>query len=143
MTKWLSVVLIALVCSGCDSGTKYRFTTFNDAKADKTIVGASLPEFVPSSARDIVGWYHVETNQQTAEFTFAPTDRDVMISMFAVVTDLNAACSNDKLHSRSWSDINKAAKFTFYTRKVSDSLVDCLSIDEDRSRAYYWVTATK
>jgi hypothetical protein len=142
MNRCWVVVLVVLGCAGCDSGTKYRFATYSDAKADKTILGASIPEFVPSSARQIVGWYHVETNQQTTEFSFASSDLNRIVSSFSELGDSTSVCSIDSLHSWNWSDIRKSSKFRFYSRKMPDGPFDCLSIDTDRSRAYYWVAAT-
>lgn len=136
-------VLVALTCVACsDSGTKYQFATYQDAKADKTVIGASLPEFVPASAREIVGWYHVETNRQTTEFSFAPSDRYGMVSSFSPASNSKMICTNDGLHSWSWSDIRKGNRFEFYSKKALGGSIDCLSIDIDRSRAYYWVGAT-
>jgi hypothetical protein len=122
---------------GCDTGTRYQFATYNDAKLDRTVLGASLPEFMPASARDINGWYHVEMNEETVEFTFSASDKTAMIFSFSPVSDPKSVCMNEGLMSRRWSDVSKSDKFEFYSR-TANKLTECLGIDTDRWRAYYW-----
>lgn len=136
------LMVLGLVCCGCDAGTKYQFATYGEAKSDKTVIGASIPEFVPASAHDINGWYHVETNEQTLEFTLAEPDKAAMIMSFSPVQNSNSICASESFLSRDWSDVRKSDRFEFYFRR-DEKLTDCLSVNIDRWRAYYWSFPTK
>jgi hypothetical protein len=142
MKMYTASMILALVCCGCDSGTKYHFETYAEAKSDKTVIGASIPDFVPASSRDINGWYHVETNEQTLEFTFAEPDRAAMIMSFSPVQESKSICTRESLMSRSWSDLRQSDRFEFYFRE-NEKLNDCLSVNIDQWRAYYWSVPAK
>jgi hypothetical protein len=137
MKNYAAMMVLVLVCCGCDSGTKYHFENYSEAKSDKTVIGASLPGFVPASARDIDGWYHIETNEQTLEFTLAEPDKATMIISFSPVQNLKSICTRESLMSRGWSDVRQGDRFEFYF-KTDEKLTECLGINIDRQRVYYW-----
>lgn len=137
MKKNILLMIAGLACCGCDIGTTYQFETYADAKSDKTVRGASLPEFVPASARDINGWYHVETNEQTVEFTLAASDKESMITLFSLAHDPKSVCTSGGLMSQRWSAVYQSNRFEFYSR-TDDKLTECLGVNIDRWRAYYW-----
>ena len=97
-----AVLVIFLFWSDVDGGTNYEYAALSDVKNDSSVQAASIPEFVPPSAREIVGWYHVETNRQTLEFTFASQDKNLLEREFKQAKEGEAKEIAEKLGKYRW-----------------------------------------
>lgn len=71
----LVLVCVAL-CAGCDEHRQYSYSTRAEAEAAGEITRGWLPDWLPSSARDIKLLYAVESPQTWGAFRFAPADMD-------------------------------------------------------------------
>src|SRR5258708_1496294 len=80
-----------------DTSAHYQYATYADMKNDKNVRAATVPSFVPSSAREIAGRYSVEFNTQTLEFTFDRKDKAPMTSAYQRVAGAESDSIQQKL----------------------------------------------
>lgn len=73
------IVAIASLGTACGEVQDERYATFTDARAAGAIERGWLPEFVPSSARDLRDVHDLDTNAQTLTFTVPPSDIPRMV----------------------------------------------------------------
>jgi len=139
----LALAGLALVSFGAylwstgDTSTHYEYATYADIKNDRSVHAATVPSFVPRSAREIAGRYNVEFNTQTLEFTFDPKDEASMTSAFQRVSGAEADTIEKKLRGSRWKkDFPSSSDSEVFVRHSHD-VVEYLAIDAKNARVYY------
>jgi len=129
-------VAYLLALRSSDRSTYYTYATYADVKRDTTVKGASVPPFVPRSARDITGWYNVDANAQALEFSFDHSDQAQLVSGFQQATGDDAKEVERTLRGYSWKVAmpQDAILAAFTSRNAAG---EYLVVDERNGRAYY------
>ena len=131
-------VAYLLVLKSSDRSTYYTYATYADVKRDTSVKGASVPPFVPRSARDINGWYNVDANAQALEFTFDQSDQAQLVSGFQRATGDDARKVERTLRGYSWK-VAMPEDATLAAFTSHDTGLEYLVVDERNGRAYYAV----
>lgn len=129
------IVLLLALFTACDRGTNYSFSTYKEAKQDTSVLGASIPDFLPESSRDIKGWYSVELNEQIVEFSYSSKDESLLVDSFNPVYTAEETVAKNEFQKYRWNATNSGQRLRFY-KKQSVGRVEYLATDG--SRAYYW-----
>lgn len=133
LIAWLAT--IGLVA--CDSGTTYRYASYREIQADVSVTAASVPEFVPRSATEINGWFHVELGQQSVEFKFSPSDAKTMSASFLPVSPDKKVAIQSEFTRKSWNGQPSEGALEYFVRTDRGRL-EYLAVDPSQSRAYFW-----
>jgi hypothetical protein len=132
----LIVVLLLLgLLAACDRGTNYSFSTYKEARQDTSVVGASVPDFLPESSRDIKGWYSVELNEQIVEFAYSAKDESLLVASFRPISAAEETAAKSEFQKYRWSNANTGRPLHFYKKEMKGR-VEHLAIDG--THAYYW-----
>jgi hypothetical protein len=145
----LALAVVAVVSFGAylwrtgDTSSHYEYATYADIKNDRSVHAATVPSFVPRSAREIVGRYNAEFNTQTLEFAFDPTDEVSMTSAFQRVAGAEGDAIEQKLRSSRWKkDFPSSSDSEVFVRHSHD-VVEYLAIDAKNARVYYAAEPSK
>lgn len=133
----VAVLVIYSLWSDVDGGTNYEYATLSDVKNDSSVQAASIPEFVPASAREIVGWYHVETNRQTLEFTFAIADKNLLEHEFKQAKEGEAKEIVEKLGKYRWKTNFPSRQEAVVLSRSGAAGREYLVINSNSLRAFY------
>jgi len=135
-------VLVLLVLLGVyfrshdDSDSSYEYATYADLAADTKVQAAAVPDFVPPSARDIVGLYSVELDDQRLEFTFDPQDQASITRGFQRVSQPEAGHIAGKLRGLRWKKgFSSTAPAEVFERRSGDVMTQLL-VNGDRAYVY-------
>jgi hypothetical protein len=136
----VTVVALAVaylfVLKSSDRSTYYTYATYAEVERDTSVKGASVPPFVPRSARDITGWYDVDANAQALEFIFDQSDQAQLVSGFQQATGDEAKAVKRTLRGYSWK-VAMPEDATLAAFTSHNAGVEYLVLDERNGRAYY------
>lgn len=133
----VAVLVIHLLQSDVGDGTSYEYATLSDVNNDSSVQAASIPEFVPASAREIVGWYHVETNRQTLEFAFAIADKNLLERDFKQAKESDAEKIVEKLAKYRWKESLPSRQEAVVLLRSGVEGREYLVINSNSLRAFY------
>jgi hypothetical protein len=139
----LGLAAVAVVLFGAylwrtgDTSAHYQYATYADMKNDKNVRAATIPSFVPSSAREIAGRYSVEFNTQTLEFTFDWKDKAPMTSAFQRVAGAESDSIQQKLRDAGWKGDRPGSPDLEVFVRHSPGVVEYMAFDPKNSRVYY------
>lgn len=125
---FIVVLLLLGLLAACDRRTNYSFSTYREAKQDTSVIGVSVPDFLPESSRDIKGWYSVE-------FTYSTKDEPLLVALFSPVSVAEETAAKNEFQKYLWGNANTGRLLHFY-KKETKGRVEHLAID--RTHAYYW-----
>lgn len=144
-TKFLASISAAVLVLGVayvfwlrssDTSKYYEYATYADLKRDPTVAAASVPEFVPPSARNIWGWYDVDFNVSAVEFEFEDVDRSLVARSFQRALGDQQSVIERKVRTYDWKhEVPRGAGIETFSgdREGTEYLI----IDSNNSRAYY------
>lgn len=125
-----------LVLKSNDSSTYYSYATYAELKRDTGVEGASVPPFVPRSARNISGWYNVDANTQALEFAFDHSKQAEVVRGFRRATGDAGREVERKLRAYRWkSGLPEGADLVTFTAHSEGA--EYLIVDERNGKAYY------
>jgi hypothetical protein len=144
-TKALVVAIIAILVFGgayliwlksSDTAKYYEYATYTDLKRDAEPTAANVPAFIPPSARQIWGWYDVDSNVSALEFQFDGTDQEALISSFERQGGGRQAAVERKVQSYRWKhELPRGARVEAFSGQQEGT--EYLVIDNESHRAYY------
>ncbi|MEP7242865.1 MAG: hypothetical protein ABI885_04190 [Gammaproteobacteria bacterium] len=136
------VAAYLLILKSSDSSTYYEYATYTELKRDTGVQAASVPEFVPRSARNISGWYNVDANIQALEFAFDRSEQADVVRRFQRATGDAGREVERKLRGYRWKDaFPEGSGLVAFTGHEEGS--QFLIVDERNGRAYYAVEPSK
>jgi hypothetical protein len=121
--------------AACDRGTNYSFSNFKEARHDTSVVGASVPDFLPESSQDIKGWYSVELNEQIIDFSYSANDESLLVASFRPVSGVEEDAAKSEFKKYRWGNTNTGRPLHFY-KKETKGKVEHLAVGG--THAYYW-----
>jgi hypothetical protein len=138
------VALGAYLWSTGDTDAHYEYATYAELKKDKSVHAATVPDFVPGSARDIVGSYNVEFNTQTLEFTFDAADKASLVSTFRGAIGSEADSIVQSMRRARWRrSFPGGSQAEVYVRSGHEQLEEYLAVDVKNGQAYYTAKPSK
>lgn len=134
----------AYVWTTGDTDAHYEYTTFAEVEKDKSVHAATVPDFVPGSARDIIGTYNVEFNTQILEFTFDAADKASLVSTFRNAVGSEADAVMKSMRQARWrSSFPASSQAEVYVRSGHEQMEEYLAVDAKNGRAYYTAKRSK
>lgn len=131
------MLLVLGSLAACDRTAQYQYATVDEAKQAGSVQAAAIPDFVPPSARDIVGSYHVETNEALVQFSFPKSELPVLTTGFVKKSGSEAADLAAELHRRAWKPALEADRLDLYLRLDAEYAREILAVDKASYRAYW------
>ncbi len=145
----LALAVVAIASFGAylwrtgDTSAHYQYATYADIENDKSVHAATVPSFVPRSAREIAGRYNVEFNTQTLEFTFDPRDEAAVTIGFERVAGAEADAIQRKLRGSRWKmEFPGSSDAEIFVRHSHD-VAEYMAVDARNSRVYYAAEPSK
>lgn len=125
---------LLLSLAACSEQIEETYPTWAEAQRAGAVDRGWVPDFVPSSARQIEDTHDLDSNRQTLRFTAPPSDVSAMVEGLRPVSAENESAAADLLKKHGFSPAAEAYVTCF--RPLSGVLV----VDRETGRAVYSTT---